>query len=451
MVRKKGRETEVRVVSDPRAGDGVPGNTPRPGQLPAEAELRLRSSLDLGEITGLVLDTAVPGFADVATVFAVERLLRGGEPLRAGSAREITVRRLGTRIANLPMRKARAAFPDGEVVAFAAGSPYARCVRAREPKIFSRPDSRTLAHTRPPGRAVMINCSSYLAVPTIADGVANGFLAFARTPAFAPFGAGDVATASRLAAGAGTGIANALTLLRQRTIADTLQHSLLAAEPLAPPGIDVAARCLPAAGQIIGGDWYDILDLPGGRCGIIVGDVMGHGPEAAAVMAQLRAAAHALAALDLEPAELLHHLNRTTATLPRPVLVTCVYAIIDPAARVCTLSAAGHLPPVLAMPGGMTRVPDLPGGQSLGLGPADYGQARIKLPPGAVIALYTDGLVETRTRSFDQGITALRKALDRRHGGLETVCETLIASLAARSEDDVTLVLARTPGSPAAG
>jgi serine phosphatase RsbU (regulator of sigma subunit) len=172
---------------------------------------------------------------------------------------------------------------------------------------------------------------------------------------------------------------------------------------------------------------------------------MGHGPEAAAVMAQLRTAAHALAQVDLEPAELLGHLDRTTITLRRSVLATCVYAVIDPAARSCTLSAAGHLPPVLAMPDGVTRVPGLPAGQSLGLGSAVYGQARIKLPPGTIMALYTDGLVETRTHSFDQGITALRDVLRDQHEQLETVCDMLITSLAEPSEDDATIVLARTP------
>jgi hypothetical protein len=108
---------------------------------------------------------------------------------------------------------------------------------------------------------------------------------------------------------------------------------------------------------------------------------------------------------------------------------------------------------VLAMPDGVTRTPDLPGGQSLGLGSAVYGQARIKLPPGAVIALYTDGLVETRTRSFDQGILALRAALSSPHGQMEKACDSLIASLAERYEDDVTVVLARIqpPETPETG
>ena len=416
----------------------------------AEAELRLRTSLDVAEIARLALDATVPGFADAAAVFVSEQLIRAGEPMRSGGDRKVTARRLGTRVAHESQTQTHEAFPSGEVIAFHAGSPYGRCVRGCEPVAFTRPDSQTFEWMRPGGLEMMSRYARFLAVPAISGGQAAGFLAFARSNGSAPFSDADVSMVTRLAAGTGTGITNALTLLRQRSIADTLQYSLLAAEPVVPPGIEVAARCLPAAGQMVGGDWYDIVALPAGRCGLIVGDVMGHGPEAAAVMAQLRAAAHALAQLDLEPAELLGNLDRTTMTLRRPVLATCVYAVIDTAGQSCTLSAAGHLPPVLAMPDGTTRVLDLPTGQSLGLGPAVYGQARIKLPPGAVVALYTDGLVETRTRSFDQGILALRTVLERGRGRgrgrgqLETACDTLIASLAERSEDDVTVVLART-------
>jgi serine phosphatase RsbU (regulator of sigma subunit) len=330
---------------------------------------------------------------------------------------------------------------------FATGSPYGRCVRGRRPVIFARPDSQTMERVRPGGRAIISRYASFLAVPATAGAGVAGFLAFGRGARSEAFSQANAATAVRLAAGAGAGITNALTLMRHRFMAETLQRSLLAAEPKAPHGLDVAARCLPASGQIVGGDWYDLITLPAGRSGLIVGDVMGHGTEAAAVMAQLRAAAHALAQLDLEPAQLLAQLDEVTATVRRPMLATCVYAIIDPASQSCTLSAAGHLPPVLAMPDGTTRVPDLPAGQSLGLGSAVYGQARIKFPPGTVIALYTDGLVETRTRSFDQGILALRSVLPGTPGQLDTACDRLISSLAERFEDDVTVLLARIPTS----
>ena len=417
------------------------GKVLRPG-LVSETELQLHGSLDLAGIAGLVLDVTVPDFADAGAVFVLEHPLNAGGTGGGG----VVARRLGTRLALVSQPVTQEAFPAGEMTAFAADSPYARCVRGGEPVIFARPDSRTLERARPGGREIISRYGCFLAVPATAGAEVAGFLTFARSAGWGGFSDADAATAARLAAGTGTGIANALTLMRHRFIADTLQRSLLAAEPAAPPGLEITARCLPAAGQIVGGDWYDLVTLPAGRCGVIVGDVMGHGPEAAAVMAQLRAAAHALALLDLEPAELLGHLDRVTTTLGRPMLATCVYAVIDPAGQSCTLSAAGHLPPVLAMPDGTTRVPDLPGGQSLGLGSAVYGQARIKFPPGAIIALYTDGLVETRTRSFDQGILALCAVLPCGPCQLDSACDRLIGALAERFEDDVTVVLVRIPG-----
>ena len=186
-----------------------------------------------------------------------------------------------------------------------------------------------------------------------------------------------------------------------------------------------------------------IVPLPGGRTGLIVGDIMGHGAAATAVMAQLSTTAFALADVGLPPAEMLRQLNRTALALPDSTLVTCAYAIIDPAAQSCEIATAGHLPPVLTMPDHTTRVPELPGGQSLGVGPASYGQARIKLHPGTILALYTDGLVETRTRSFDQGILALRSVLARADQQLDTLCEDLLRSLGEHYEDDITVVLAR--------
>jgi serine phosphatase RsbU (regulator of sigma subunit) len=106
-------------------------------------------------------------------------------------------------------------------------------------------------------------------------------------------------------------------------------------------------------------------------------------------------------------------------------------------------SRAGHLPPLLALPDGSTRVPEVPAGPSLGLGTCAYGQARIKLAPGTILALYTDGLVETRTCPYDQGVLALRTVLGGERGDLETACDTVIRALGGAREDDITMVLAR--------
>jgi stage II sporulation SpoE-like protein/GAF domain-containing protein len=445
------------VTEDPDAIAGRQVRLPRPA-LPAEdhpavsgggpspnASISLGAGIDLAEITRLTLAASVPGFAGGASVFALEHLLKEGEPTGQPVAGQVVARRLGAKFARPRRRVPGGAFPPGEVIAFAADSPLARCVSSGRPVRFSELDRQVMERLGPVGREVLAGYTSFLAVPMTARDTVTGILVTVRAPGVPAFSERDAVAAGRLGAQAGAGILNALALIRQRSIADALQRGLLAAEPVIPPGLDIAGRCLPAAGHVIGGDWYDVIPLPGNRTGLVVGDAMGHGPEAAAVMAQLRTTAHALADLDLTPADLLQRLNRVTTTLQRITLATCAYAIIDADSHTCTLAGAGHLPPILALPDGTTRVPELPPGQSLGIGLASYGQARIKLPPGAILALYTDGLVESRTRSFDQGILALRSVLAREHGNLEAICGALITSLAGRCEDDITVILARIP------
>jgi serine phosphatase RsbU (regulator of sigma subunit) len=436
------------VTDDP---DVEVGGDIRPSgaALPGAAELQLGASPNLAEIARLILAATVPGFADGTGVFVLEQLLGGAEPpgypRGDPTADRVVARRLGTRFASAGAQASETAFPAGDVIAFDPESPYARCLHTGSPVIFGRPDDQSLEQVRLGGRVVLAGYDSFLAVPMTADGEPVGFLALARARGTRRFCDGDAEAAARLAAQAGEGIANTLTLMRQRSIASALQRGLQTAKPPAPSALEIAGRCVPTSGYLIGGDWYDVIPLPDDRTGLVVGDVMGHGPEAAAVMARLRAATHALADLDLAPADLLWRLNRWSATMDRITLATCAYAVIDPVGQSCVLAGAGHLPPVLALPDGTTRVADLPAGQSLGLGPASYGEAHIKLPAGAILALYTDGLVETRTRSFEDGILALRSLLAREHGPLEAMADALISSLAGRYEDDVTVVLARIP------
>jgi hypothetical protein len=430
------------VTDDPDVqvgGDIGPSGAAPPGA----AEFLLGASPDLAEIAGLILAAAVPRLADGIGVFVLEQLLRGPESAGPPNGGRLVVRRLGARFASAGRQASESAFPVGDVIAYSAESACARCVHSGLPVVFRELDLQALEQVRLGGQAVLARYDSFLAVPMTADGEPIGLLVLAR--ATSGFGEGDAEAAARLAAQAGTGIANTLTLMRQRSMADALQRGLLAAKPPMPSRLEIAGRCVPTSGHLIGGDWYDVIPLPDDRTGLVVGDVLGHGPEAAAVMAQLRAAAHALADLDLAPAELLWRLNRWAGTLDRITLATCAYAVIDPGSQSCTLAGAGHLPPVLLLPDGTTRVADLPAGRSLGLGPETYGEAHIKLPAGAILALYTDGLVETRTRSFEEGIRALRSVLAREHGPLESICDAVISSLAGRYEDDVTVILARIP------
>ncbi len=133
------------------------------------------------------------------------------------------------------------------------------------------------------------------------------------------------------------------------------------------------------------------------------------------------------------------------ADMPGTPFATCIYAVLDPAEGECVFARAGHLPPVITAPGEDTMVIDLPVGLPLGLGSASFEAATVKLSAGATIALYTDGLVESRSRSFDCGVGALCAALERSAGPLGEVCETITRELQLDSEDDVTLVLARVP------
>lgn len=395
-----------------------------------------------------ILASLVPGFADAAGVYVLEQLLNDGAPVppQAGAGRQAVVaRRLAARTAGTDQYAFGAAFPSGEVVAFAADSFSARCLRGT-PVLFTQPGGGMLRRMPAGMRSTLGGYSSFLAAPMTTRSTVIGILILARGPGAPPFSTDDVQAAADLAGRAGAAVADSLALMRHQSVTEALLPRR-AVTRLPQSRLEIAGRCLPATGCEAGGDWYDIVPLPGGRTGLIVGDVMGHGPVAATVMTRLSAAAYTLADLDLPPAEVMRQLNRLALARAADTLATCAYAVIDPVTQSCEIATAGHLPPVLARPGATTRVIDLPGGQSLGVSPADYGQARIKLRPGTILALYTDGLVETRTRPFDQGILALCAALEHPHPDLDATCDQLAA--AETREDDITLVLVRIQPDPA--
>jgi len=419
-------------------------------ELVSEAGMRLGASLDLAEIAREILDITVPRLADGGGVYVLERLLSADEPTGRQSGGQLVVRRVAVSMVHGDRRERDDTFPDGEVLAFDDTTPYARCLSGGDPVLFDRPDSESMARlaSRPSGTEIIARYASFLAVPLAARDTAAGFMVFARTATALPFGINDVALAGELAAQAAVFIDNARLLHRERRTAEALQQGLLPSDLAAPAGLEVAHRYLPAGDHIVGGDWYDIIPLSGGRAALVVGDAMGHGPEAAAVMVQLRAAARTLADLDLAPEAVLYRLDRMASTLKNATFATCVYAVVDPAAGSCALARAGHLPPILAFPDTTTRIPSLPPGLPLGLGSATFHTIQLTLPPGTTLALYTDGLVESRRRPFDEGILALRSALSRMRGTLHDTCDSITRALRQHGEDDTTLVLARIPASP---
>ncbi|MEV6796660.1 ATP-binding SpoIIE family protein phosphatase [Streptomyces sp. NPDC051320] len=197
------------------------------------------------------------------------------------------------------------------------------------------------------------------------------------------------------------------------------------------------------------------MPLSGARVGLVVGDVAGHGMNAAATMGRLRTTVAALAALDLAPEELLARLDdlvvqsgavRTADEAEDQAFgVTCLYAIYGPASRICVVARAGHPPLVLVTPGGRAELLDLPAGPPLGLGGLPFESTEVQLPEDAVLALYTDGMVESRDRDIDVGNRALCEAVSRSdRGPLEDLCDNVTAALLPRPpEDDAALLLVR--------
>ncbi|GHF34628.1 MULTISPECIES: PAS domain S-box protein [Streptomyces] len=242
---------------------------------------------------------------------------------------------------------------------------------------------------------------------------------------------------------------------QQRHVALTLQRSLMGTPPDVP-GLHYASRYLPATqGAGVGGDWFDLVPLGGGQVGVLIGDVMGRGLEAAAVMGQLRSAANALARTGMPPRQLMQALDTIVADLPDQ-LVTCSYLVIDPDAGQMAICSAGHLPPLLAAPDHRVGPIPVPVSVPLGVGDIPHQQVVVDVPPGSTLALYTDGLVETPATDIEQQITALASELSRSFastGDLEAAADRALAALlpdAAGHNDDVTLLLVRLPPAPLA-
>ncbi|HEV2637793.1 MAG TPA: PAS domain S-box protein [Actinocrinis sp.] len=236
----------------------------------------------------------------------------------------------------------------------------------------------------------------------------------------------------------------------QRHVALTLQRSLMG-RPVEIPGMATASRYTPATlGAGVGGDWFDLISLGAGRVGILIGDVMGRGLEAAAVMGQLRSAAHALAKAGLPPRELVRALDSVVADLPDQI-VTCCYLEVDPDAGELTVCSAGHLAPLMIEPDASVRRILAPISVPLGVGDIPHQQATFAFTPGSALALYTDGLVETHDRDIDVQIDILAETLHAALSSgadLEEAADAALHTLlpdTAGYDDDVTLLLALLP------
>jgi serine phosphatase RsbU (regulator of sigma subunit)/anti-sigma regulatory factor (Ser/Thr protein kinase) len=234
------------------------------------------------------------------------------------------------------------------------------------------------------------------------------------------------------------------TLYEQRQLAEALQRRLLPTDLGRIGGLQLASRYLPASHESLGGDWYDAFALGTGQVVLAIGDVVGHGVPAAAVMAQLRTALRAYAVEGHPPAQVLEMVNRLMSGLGPRAMTTLAYALVDSERASLELVVAGHPPPLLIPPAGEASFLEPNAGIPLGVSElARYESETFAFEPGTTLLFYTDGLVETRTESIDAGLQRLRE-LAPGHGGVEALCTTVVTRLApSERHDDVALLAAR--------
>ncbi|MFF7446424.1 MULTISPECIES: SpoIIE family protein phosphatase [unclassified Streptomyces] len=422
-----------------------------------EAADAIGTTLDVVRTAEELVSLVVPRFADFTSVDLLEWVLGSEEPPSAmsqdvvlrrvahGSAHEGTPEaavHLGALDVYPPYSPPARALREGRAVLSRAGEPsFDRWVRERNARA-------------PQGRSYREGTHSMLAVPLRARGITLGVAVAVRIGPTDPYVPDDVALAEELASRAAVCVDNSRRFARERTTALALQHSLL---PRGLPGqaaVEVAHRYLPSGSLAgIGGDWFDVIPLSGSRVALVVGDVVGHGITSSATMGRLCTAVRTLADVDLPPDELLTHLDDLVTHLAAydsdddiaELGATCLYAVYDPVSRRLALAAAGHPPAVLVLPDGTSALVPMNAGPPLGVGGLPFEATEVEVPEGAIVALYTDGLIEDRDRDIDHASGELCRALTARASSLDALCDSVLkAVLPEEPSDDVALLLART-------
>ncbi|WP_197085204.1 SpoIIE family protein phosphatase/ATP-binding protein [Saccharothrix sp. ST-888] len=417
-----------------------------------DASVSIGTTLDVQQTSEELTRVAVGRFADHVTVDLADSVLQGEEP-QAGVYDEVPELR---RVALSGIRDDHPLVREGGAHRYPANTPMAVGFVTGRPVLV--PDVQTATDPRRPGdrmqRVLDYGLRSLITVPLRARGVLMGVANFWRTNESEPFDQDDLSLAEELTARAAVCIDNARRYTREHAMAVTLQHSLLPRGIPEQNALDIAYRYLPAQAGV-GGDWFDVIPLPGTRVALVVGDVVGHGLHAAATMGRLRTAVQNFSALDLPPDELLGHLDElvtridqeTTTNNGNPEIsgATCLYAIYDPTTATCTLARAGHPLPALVHPDGTVHYPELPAGPPLGLGGMPFESTELHLPPGTNLILYTNGLIEDRTRDITTGLDILTTTLTHPTRTPQDTCDAILtALLPTRQTDDIALLVAHT-------
>ncbi|MET7508498.1 SpoIIE family protein phosphatase [Streptomyces albidoflavus] len=474
-LRLKGdRDAQVRRASlsavRADAGDGAPGSvvvlwneagaTPsrsfRERDLLHRAATRIGGSLDAVHTAQTLADLLVPALGDLASVELADGVGDGDEPRRADRGGDLHLTR--TAVASAAGAWPASLLQPGQsvprVVASAALTEvqHGRAVLL-DPSRVARLFGESRLHLPEGGHSAMW-------APLFARGLVLGTVAVWRTDQPDPFGEEDADLLTEIASRAALAVDNARRYTREHRAALALQQRLLPEATTDTPAAETKGLYLPTPdGAGISGDWYDVIPLPSFRAAFVVGDVAGHGLNATATMGRLRTAVRTLADLELDPTELLTHLDDLAHQLGEetdaasPVVATCLYAVHDPVAGRCAVASAGHPPPVLVRPDGTTEVVAVTPGAPLGVGGTLFETTVVDLAEDSVLVLYTDGLVERHLGDADGGWEWLRHSVATACAPGRTLEEAGRALLAgfdgAPPRDDIALLLARARAMPA--
>lgn len=416
-----------------------------------EASESIGTSLDLQQTAQEFADFMVPRFADGCAVDLLDSVLRGEEGERAATvAPELRA------MAVSAVEEMNQLEPDpvGEITQY--GTTMAlEVVLGRRPRMVSRirPDQYHLVASNPSAAEQMRRAGvhSYMAVPLLARGVLLGVADFVRGPGSPPFTRTDLALAVQIASRAAVFVDNARLYGRERQHVVALQRALLPRTVPRTVRLEVSTCYTPTADPSgVGGDWFDVVPLPGGRTALIVGDVMSHGLPAAATMGRLRAVARTLMQLDIAPDRVLARLDLAARDLEEDQVATFLCAIHDPVDRSYTVARAGHVPPLMVTADGTARYLDVPVGAPVGAGVIPYDAVRIPAPPGSSLVLFTDGLIKSREGDIETGLQGL---LDVTAGmaadGLDAERLTAASAPPRQRFDETAVVVARSlPSEP---
>ncbi|WP_098026923.1 SpoIIE family protein phosphatase [Streptomyces sp. st115] len=414
--------------------------------LLSTAAVAIGTTLDMDTTCKELADFVVPDLADVAAVDVFPAEV--GHAVRRPAPGVVRLRRAALRgDGELDEQMQRFGYP-GQYVDFAADSAVTRCLAENEPVVddWEHHQRRRAGITSDRITASKaLGLRQALVVPLTARSRPLGTLTLVRAEGSPVFDGQDVAVARELAVRAGVDLDHARRYDHEHSIARELQRSLLS-EPWGPrPHVEIATRYLPAdRGVLVGGDWFDVIPLQDGRHLKAMGDVMGHGVEAAVAMSQYRSLLRLLAGEDLPPHRILEQLDTMVERSGLDRAATCLLAVVDRFGGVCEVASAGHLPPVFIDPGAAgARVVPVPVGPPLGTGVGGYRTASVPCGPGTVLFMYTDGLVERRGEDIDVSVRRLASLAMPPGGRLEDLLDQVLDRFGADAEDDIAVLASR--------